>query len=86
MTEAGLGNFSVHSNRSTAATSGLLTGIPLDELISRVGWSLPSTFINHYLKPLHQFRHHFRAKGRNLLPAKLKSHSEQEASLWEVSP
>ena len=76
MTEAGLGNFSVHSNRSTAATSGLMTGIPLDELISRVGWSHPSTFINHYLKPLHQFRHHFRTRGRNLPPAKQKFQSD----------
>ena len=86
MKEAGLGNFSVHSNLSTTATLGLLTGIPLDELISRVGWSHPSTFINHYLKPLHQFCHHFPAKGRNLPTAKPKSHSEQDASMWEVSP
>ena len=63
MTEAGLGGFTIHSTRSASSTAGLLAGIPIDELISRVGWKHPSTFINYYLKLLPQFRKHFKNNG-----------------------
>ena len=63
MTEAGLGGFTIHSTRSASSTAGLLAGIPIDELISRVGWKHPSTFINYYLKPLPQFKKHFKNNG-----------------------
>ena len=38
MTSAGLGEFKVHSNRSATSTAALLLGMPLDMIVSKVGW------------------------------------------------
>ena len=52
MTSAGLGEFKVHSNRSATSTAALLLGMPLDMIVSKVGWLRSSTFTRHYLKPV----------------------------------
>ena len=52
MTEAGLDKFPIHSTRSASSTSAFLMGLPLDCIVSRVGWMRASTFIKHYMKPL----------------------------------
>ena len=52
MKSAGLGKFTMHSTHSASASSGLVMGIPFDELMSKVGWQRASTFISSYMKPL----------------------------------
>ena len=52
MKSAGLGKFTMHSTRAASASSGLVMGIPFDELMSKVGWQRASTFISSYMKPL----------------------------------
>ena len=38
MALAGLGKFTVHSNRSATSTNALSMGMPIDAIVSRVGW------------------------------------------------
>ena len=52
MKEAGLGSYKIHSSRSASSTSVLLMGMPLDAIITRVGWAKASTFIKYYMKPI----------------------------------
>ena len=52
MQDAGLGQFCVKSSRSAASTSALLMGLPLDTVISKVGWLRSSTFTRFYLCPI----------------------------------
>ena len=45
MKVAGLGTFKLHSSHSASSTSALLVGMPLDQIIAKVGWVKASTFI-----------------------------------------
>ena len=54
MKNAGLENYSIHSTRGASSTSAFLMGMPIDAIVSRVGWLHASTFVKHYLKPLGQ--------------------------------
>ena len=59
-TGAGLGSFTVHSTRSSTSTSALLLGMPVDEIVAKVGWFSESTFIKTYMRPLEKFQNSFR--------------------------
>ena len=50
--ECGLPEFSARSTRSTSACNTLLMGVPLDEILSKAGWTNASTFLKNYMKPL----------------------------------
>ena len=52
MRDAGLESFSIHSTCGASSTSAFLMGLPIDQIVSRVGWLRSSTFVHHYLKPL----------------------------------
>ena len=52
MKEAGLGSYKIHSSHSASSTSALLMGMPLDAIITHVGWTKASTFIKYYMKPI----------------------------------
>ena len=52
MVEAGLGNYTTHSTHGASSTSAYLMGMPLDRIVSRVGWLMASTFIKYYMKPV----------------------------------
>ena len=52
MRDAGLESFSIHSTWGASSTSAFLMGLPIDQIVSRVGWLRSSTFVRHYLKPL----------------------------------
>ena len=54
MLDASLTVFNVHSTRGAGATAGLLMGLPLDEIVSRVGWTRATTFVKYYMKPVRQ--------------------------------
>ena len=54
MRDAGLAEFNVHSTRGVGATAGLLMGLPLDEIVRRVGWTRATTFMKYYMKPVKQ--------------------------------
>jgi len=51
--EAGIDvtKYSPHSIRSTAATTALERGIPLDRIMESAGWKSVRTFRNHYFRP-----------------------------------
>ena len=51
LSHSGLDKYNVHSTRSASSCSSLLMGLPLDQIVSRVGWMWTSTFIKHYFKP-----------------------------------
>lgn len=57
MKAAGLGKFTMRSTCSASTSSGLVMGIPFDELMSKVGWQRESTFISSYMKPLLDKKH-----------------------------
>ena len=52
MQEAGLGGFIIHSTMGSSATCALLMGMPISEIVKRVGWSNDNTFIMNYLRPV----------------------------------
>ena len=52
MIEAGLGNHTTHSTHGASSTAAFLMGMPLDRIVSRVGWLRASTFIKYYMKPV----------------------------------
>ena len=52
MNQAGLGDFSVRSARSSSSTCAFMMGMPISDIISHVGWTSEDTFIRKYLKPL----------------------------------
>ena len=52
MKEAGLGNFTIHSTRGSTATCALLMGMPVNQIVSNVGWVSENTFIKRYMRPL----------------------------------
>ena len=54
MHDASLTDFNVHSTRGAGATAGLLMELPLDEIVSRAGWTRATTFIKYYMKPVRQ--------------------------------
>ena len=54
MRDAGLTDFNVHSTRGAGATAGLLMGLPLDEIVSSVGWTRATMFVKYYMKPIQQ--------------------------------
>ena len=47
--DAGLGTYSLHSTRGASATSALLMGLPLNQIVARVGWVNANTFIKYYI-------------------------------------
>ena len=49
---AGLGDYTLHSCRSSASTKALLTCLPLNLLCQKVGWSTATTFVRTYMRPL----------------------------------
>ena len=51
MNQAGLGDFSVRSARSSSSTCALMMEMPFTDIISHVGWTSEDTFIRKYLKP-----------------------------------
>ena len=52
MRDAGLQSFNIHSTRGASTSSSLLMGLPLDNIVKRVGWTRASTFIKYYMKPV----------------------------------
>ena len=54
MHTAGLDTQTLHSTRGATSSAGLLLGLPLDQIVSCVGWNKASTFIKHYMKPVIQ--------------------------------
>ena len=50
--DAGLGTYTLHSTRGASSTSAFLMGLPLDQIVTKVGWVHTSTFIKHYMKPI----------------------------------
>ena len=48
-TGTGLAGFTVHSTRSSASTNALLLGMPVDDIVAKVGWFSESTFIKNYM-------------------------------------
>ena len=59
-TGAGLAGFTVHSTRSSASTNALLLGMPVDDIVAKVGWFSESTFIKNYMRPLEKFKNTYR--------------------------
>ena len=53
---AGLDQFTVHSTRASAATNALLMGMSVDQIVAKVGWLSPSTFVKTYMRPLSKFK------------------------------
>ena len=49
MRDACLHSFNIHSTRGA---SSLLMGLPLDNIVKRVGWTRASTFVKYYMKPV----------------------------------
>ena len=49
-----IGTFSVHSSRTAASSHGLLSGLPLKEILKAGGWSNAEVFACHYNKPIAQ--------------------------------
>ena len=54
---AGLGDFTTHSTWASSSTNALLMGMPMDEIIAKVGWLSSNTFVSRYMKPLAKFKH-----------------------------
>ena len=52
MSQAGLGDFSARSVRSSSITCALMMGMLIGDIISHVGSTNECTFIHKYLKPL----------------------------------
>lgn len=46
--------FSAHSSRTAASSYGLLSGLPLRDILKAGGWSNAEVFARHYNKPLAQ--------------------------------
>ena len=69
---AGLGTFKVHSSHATSSTSALLMGMPLDQIIAKVGWIKALTFIKYYMKPI-RTNQHAQVNSENLKPKKPKN-------------
>ena len=49
--EAGLGNFTIHSTRSSSSTSALLVGLSLNEVVQKSGWLSVDTFVRNQMRP-----------------------------------
>ena len=49
--EAGLEDFGAHSSRGSAATAAAMSGITMQEIMSRAGWSKKDTFCQFYYRP-----------------------------------
>ena len=69
---AGLGTFKVHSSRAASSTSAFLIGMPLDQIIAKVGWIKASTFIKYYMKPI-RTNQCAQVNSENLKPKKPKN-------------
>ena len=56
LAEAGIDmtRYSPHSTRSTAATTALERGLPLDRIMEAAGWKSARTFRDHYHRPVTQ--------------------------------
>ena len=52
MQDAGLEGFPIHSAWGSSATCAMLMGMPISEIVKRVGWTNDNTFIRNYLKPI----------------------------------
>ena len=52
---AGVKTYSVHSTRASASSNAILSGIPLDTVVSLAGWVNTSTFTHYYMKDLEKF-------------------------------
>ena len=52
--KAGITGYTLRSTRSASASGALLTGIPLDRILSQAGWIGNSTFVRNYMRPLSQ--------------------------------
>ena len=52
MRDAGLQSFNIHSTRGASTSSSHLMGLPLDNIVKRVGWTRASTFVKYYMKPV----------------------------------
>lgn len=47
-----IGTFSAHSSRSASTSCGLMSGIPLKDILKAGGWSTATTFARHYNKTI----------------------------------
>ena len=52
---AGVETYSIHSTRALASSNAVLSGIPLDTVVSLAGWVRASTFTHYYMKDLEKF-------------------------------
>ena len=52
--EAGIntGDYTPHSIRSASSSAAAHYGVPIDRILEKAGWTQPTSFINHYLKPI----------------------------------
>ena len=46
--------FSAHSTRAACASTALTQGVPVDTILSKVGWQSEATFAKFYSKPIEQ--------------------------------
>ena len=52
MAKTGLAQFDVRSTRSLSSSKSLLLQMPIDKILSKVGWQRATTFIYKYMKKL----------------------------------
>ena len=81
MRVAGLETQTIHSTRGATSSAGLLLGLPLDQIVSCVGWTKASTFIKHYMKPVIQqiSRNTGSTHNLHMSPAQPPAPSHQES-------
>ena len=48
---AGLGEYNAHSSRGAAATAAAMSGVSIQEILNRAGWSKEDTFSRFYYRP-----------------------------------
>ena len=75
----GLGRFTMLSTRSASASTGLVMGVPFDQLMAKVGWQKASTFLRSYMKPL-LTRDNIEKSNRHTNPQRKESNPPHKTS------